>query len=82
MPYITLCYERAKLYAEVWAEPVTKVAKSYGVSDVASEDLQEARSAHAAAWLLDEISCGKKASNPAAPQAFRPDRDRQAALRQ
>lgn len=28
-------YEREKLYEEVWAEPVTIVAKRYGVSDVA-----------------------------------------------
>lgn len=35
MPYVTLRYERAKLYEEVWTEPVTKVAKGYGVSDVA-----------------------------------------------
>jgi hypothetical protein len=35
MPYVTLCYERGKLYEEVWAEAVTTVAKRYGVSDVA-----------------------------------------------
>jgi hypothetical protein len=35
MPNITICYERTKLYEEVWAEAVTKVAKRYGVSDVA-----------------------------------------------
>ena len=37
MPYVTLRYERAKLYeeVEVWAEAVTKVAKRYGISDVA-----------------------------------------------
>jgi hypothetical protein len=28
-------YERDKLYEEVWAEPVVKVAEKYGVSDVA-----------------------------------------------
>ena len=27
-------FERHKLYAEVWTEPATKVAKRYGVSDV------------------------------------------------
>ncbi len=31
----SLCYDREKLYEEVWAEPVTAVAKRYGVSDVA-----------------------------------------------
>ena len=30
-----LSYDRDKLYDEVWAEPVTVVAKRYGVSDVA-----------------------------------------------
>lgn len=28
-------YERDRLYREVWSEPVTAVAKRYGVSDVA-----------------------------------------------
>lgn len=35
MPYVTTRYERAKLYEEVWAEAVTKIAKRYGISDVA-----------------------------------------------
>jgi choline dehydrogenase-like flavoprotein len=35
MPCVTLRYERAKLYEEVWAEAVTTVAKRYGISDVA-----------------------------------------------
>ena len=35
MPYVTLRYERAKLYEEVWIEAVTTVAKRYGISDVA-----------------------------------------------
>jgi hypothetical protein len=35
MPYVAIRYERAKLYEEVWAEPVVKVAKQYGISDVA-----------------------------------------------
>lgn len=35
MPYATIRYERAKLYEEVWAEAVTKVAKRYAISDVA-----------------------------------------------
>ena len=35
MSYITIGYEREKLYEEVWAEPVSTVAKRYGVSDVA-----------------------------------------------
>jgi hypothetical protein len=35
MPYVALRYERAKLYEEVWAEAVTKVAVRYGISDIA-----------------------------------------------
>ena len=35
MPYVTLRYEREKLYKEVWTEAVTIVAKRYGISDVA-----------------------------------------------
>jgi hypothetical protein len=35
MPYVTIRYERTKLYEEVWAEAVTTVAKRYGISDVA-----------------------------------------------
>jgi hypothetical protein len=35
MPYVSLRYQRAKLYEEVWAEAVTTVAKRYGPSDVA-----------------------------------------------
>lgn len=31
----TRTYEREKLYHEVWAEPMTTVAKRYGISDVA-----------------------------------------------
>ena len=35
MPWFTTVVAREKLYQEVWAEPVVKVAKRYGVSDVA-----------------------------------------------
>src|SRR5471032_2560736 len=35
MRHVTLRYERAKLYEEIWEEPVTTVAKRNGVSDVA-----------------------------------------------
>jgi len=34
MPYVTIPYERTKLYEEVRAEAVTTIAKRYGVSDV------------------------------------------------
>jgi len=35
MPWERVVYSRNKLYEEIWAEPATKVAKKYGVSDVA-----------------------------------------------
>ena len=35
MPWHPIKYERDKLYAELWAEPMQVVAKRYGVSDVA-----------------------------------------------
>ncbi len=35
MQYETFYYDREKIYKEVWDEPVTIVAKRYGISDVA-----------------------------------------------
>lgn len=35
MPQVTTRYERAKLYEEIWKQPVREVAKAYGVSDTA-----------------------------------------------
>ncbi|CAE6695808.1 hypothetical protein [Paraburkholderia domus] len=34
MPRVHQDFDRQKLYEEVWAEPVTKVSKRYGISDV------------------------------------------------
>lgn len=34
MPWVETRFERDALYAQVWAEPVTKVAQRYGLSDV------------------------------------------------
>ena len=34
MPYITIPYERTKLYEEIRSEAVTTIAKRHGVSDV------------------------------------------------
>ena len=33
--YAIQYYDRDKLYEEIWQEPTTKVAKRYGVTDVA-----------------------------------------------
>jgi hypothetical protein len=34
MPWREITYEREKLYAEVWEEPVLRVALRYGISNV------------------------------------------------
>jgi hypothetical protein len=34
VPHEVVTFDRSKLYAEVWAEAVTKVAKRYAVADV------------------------------------------------
>jgi hypothetical protein len=34
-PYILAQYDRERLYEEVWSEPTQKVARKYGISDVA-----------------------------------------------
>lgn len=39
MRYETFLYDREKIYKEVWDEPVTIVAKRYGISDVAFHKL-------------------------------------------
>jgi hypothetical protein len=39
MPHEPLTYRRADLYAEVWAEPLLKVAQRHGISDVALGEL-------------------------------------------
>jgi hypothetical protein len=35
MAFITRVYDRLTLYEEVWKDPITVVAKRYGISDVA-----------------------------------------------
>ena len=35
MPWETIIYKRSDLYRQVWEQPVLKVAKTYGISDVA-----------------------------------------------
>ena len=34
-PYVLAQYDRERLYEEVWSEPTQKVARRYGISDVA-----------------------------------------------
>jgi hypothetical protein len=34
-PYVLAQYDRERLYEEVWSEPTQKVARKYGISDVA-----------------------------------------------
>jgi hypothetical protein len=40
MPQETVRYDRNTLYQQVWTEPVQKVAKGYGISDVICKDLR------------------------------------------
>lgn len=35
LPYVLAQYDRNRLYEEVWSEPTQKVARNYGISDVA-----------------------------------------------
>ena len=73
MPYVTLRYERAKLYEEVRAEAVTTVAKRYGISDVALRKICRKLAVPLPPlgyWA--KIAAGKKTPYPAASQIFRP----------
>lgn len=69
MPYVTLRYERAKLYGEIWEEPVTTVAKRYGISDVALRKICK----HLAVPLPPlgywaKVAAGKKSPAPPLPE--------------
>lgn len=65
--YVTIVYQRKKLYNEVWAEPVRTVAKRYGVSDVA---LAKTCRGHGVPlppqgyWLRPESKRGKRPALP------------------
>ena len=69
MPYVTLRYERAKLYEEVWIEAVTTVAKRYGISDVALRKICRKLAVPLPPlgyWA--KIAAGKKLSTPSLPK--------------
>jgi len=69
MPYVTLRYERAKLYEEVWAEAVTTVAKRYGISDVALRKICRKLAVPLPPlgyWA--KIAAGKKLPTPSLPK--------------
>lgn len=69
MTYLTIRYERAKLYDEVWADPVIKVAKSYGVSDVALRKICKKLAVSLPPlgyWA--KIAAGKKPPTPSLPK--------------
>jgi hypothetical protein len=74
MPYVTLRYERAKLYGEVWAEAVTTVAKRYGVSDVAFRKICKQLAVPLPPlgyWA--KIAAGKKLPTPPLPKYSGPE---------
>src|SRR5258708_29640975 len=69
MPYVTLRYERAKLYEEVWVEAVTTVAKRYGISDVALRKICRKLAVPLPPlgyWA--KIAAGKKLPTPSLPK--------------
>jgi hypothetical protein len=69
MPHVTLRYERAKPYEEVWAEAVTTVAKRYGVSDVALRKICRKLAVPLPPlgyWA--KVAAGKKTATPPLPK--------------
>lgn len=69
MPYITTKYERTKLYEEVWTEAVTKVAKRYGVSDVAlRKNCKKLGVPLPPLGYWAKVAAGKKISRPPLPK--------------
>jgi hypothetical protein len=70
----TRTYEREKLYNEVWAEPMTTVAKRYGISDVALRkqckklDIPLPKKGH---WA--KVQAGHKVKVPPLPKSDGPD---------
>jgi len=73
MHYETFFHDRVKLYNEVWADPVTTVAKQYGISDVALHKLckrLEIPIPPPGYWA--KVKAGKKVDKPALPQLSDP----------
>ena len=69
MPYVTLRYERAKLYEEVWVEAVTTVAERYDISEVALRKICRKFAVPLPPlgyWA--KIAAGKKLSTPPLPR--------------
>ena len=68
-------YEREKLYKEVWAEPMTTVAKRYGISDVALRkhckklEIPLPQNGH---WA--KVKAGQKIKIPPLPKSKGPDK--------
>jgi hypothetical protein len=71
----TRTYEREKLYREIWAEPMTTVAKRYGISDVALRrhckklDIPLPKQGH---WA--KVQAGHKVKVPPLPKSKGPDK--------
>lgn len=69
MAWITIRYEREKLYEQVWAEPVIKVAKIYGISDVAlRKTCKKLMVPLPPAGYWAKVAAGKKPRKPQLPE--------------
>lgn len=69
MPYVTLRYERAKLYEEVWVEAVTTVAKRYKISDVALRKIcRQLAVPMPPLGYWAKLAAGKKLARPPLPK--------------
>ncbi|HBW35957.1 hypothetical protein [Desulfosporosinus sp. BICA1-9] len=71
----TRTYEREKLYKEVWVEPMTTVAKRYGISDVALRKhckKLEIPTPPNGYWA--KVQAGQKPKIPTLPKSKGPDK--------
>jgi hypothetical protein len=67
VPYDFITYRHDTLYAKVWADPVEIVAIRYGVSGVACEDVQGARSPPSGPRLLGKEAIRAEAQEDPLP---------------
>lgn len=71
----TRIYEREKLYKEVWAEPMTTVAKRYGISDVAlRKHCRKLQIPLPANGHWAKVKAGQKIKIPALPKTKGPEK--------
>ncbi|KLU65680.1 hypothetical protein DEAC_c23100 [Desulfosporosinus acididurans] len=71
----TRTYEREKLYKEIWAEPMTKVAKRYGISDVAlRKNCKKLNIPTPPNGYWAKVQAGQKTKIPPLPKSKGPDK--------